>query len=327
MAEITHRFVDTNGIHMHIAEAGPADGPLVVLCHGFPESWYSWRHQIGALADAGYHVVAPDQRGYGQTDAPEAIDQYTQLHLVGDIIGLLDVLNAPTTVIAGHDWAAPVAWNTALWRPDRVRAVIGLSVPFTPRAPMRPTQLLDMAFGETFMYILFFQEPGVAEADLEKDVRKTIRGFMYVASGDVDISEIQWGRHGRDATMTDHFVDPEVFPSWLTDADIDFYTGEFERRGLPRRAQLVSQHRPHVGAHRGMGRREGHAARAVHRGRSGRRDRHEPRRRDKPLHHGAEPAPHGDARRMRALDAAGATGRGQRGDARVPRVTGLTSRR
>ncbi len=120
MAEITHRFVDTNGIHMHIAEAGPADGPLVVLCHGFPESWYSWRHQISALADASYHVVAPDQRGYGQTDAPEAIDEYTQLHLVGDIIGLLDVLEAPTTVIAGHDWGAPVAWNTALRRPDRV---------------------------------------------------------------------------------------------------------------------------------------------------------------------------------------------------------------
>jgi pimeloyl-ACP methyl ester carboxylesterase len=232
MAEIAHRFVDTNGIHMHIAEAGPADGPLVALCHGFPESWYSWRHQIGALADAGYHVVAPDQRGYGQTDAPEAIDQYTQLHLVGDIIGLLDVLDAPTAVIAGHDWGAPVAWNTALWRPDRVRAVIGLSVPFTPRAPMRPTQLLDMLAGENFMYILYFQEPAVAEADLGKDVRKTIRGFMYVASGDVDRSEIQWGRHGRDATMTDHFVDPAVLPDWLTDADVDFYTGEFERVGF-----------------------------------------------------------------------------------------------
>jgi pimeloyl-ACP methyl ester carboxylesterase len=145
-----------------------------VLCHGFPESWYSWRHQLTALGDAGYHVVAPDQRGYGQTDAPEAIDQYTQLHLVGDIIGLLDALDAPTAVIAGHDWGAPVAWNTALWRPDRIRAVIGLSVPFGARAPMRPTQLLDMAFGETFMYILYFQEPGVAEADLEKDVRRTI---------------------------------------------------------------------------------------------------------------------------------------------------------
>ena len=232
MAEIEHRFVDTNGIRMHIAETGPSDGPLVVLCHGFPESWYSWRHQLAALGDAGYHVVAPDQRGYGQTDAPEAIDQYTQLHLVGDIIGLLDVLDAPTAVIAGHDWGAPVAWNTALWRPDRIRAVIGLSVPFSARAPMRPTQLLDMAFGETFMYILYFQEPGVAEADLEKDVRKTIRGFMYVASGDIDASEITWGQRGRDATMSDHFVDPAVLPSWLTGADVDFYTGEFERVGF-----------------------------------------------------------------------------------------------
>jgi pimeloyl-ACP methyl ester carboxylesterase len=232
MAEITHRFVDTNGIHMHIAEAGPSDGPLVVLCHGFPESWYSWRHQLTALGDAGYHVVAPDQRGYGQTDAPEAVESYTQLHLVGDIVGLFDALDAPTAVVAGHDWGAPVAWNTALWRPDRVRAVIGLSVPVTPRAPMRPTQMLDMAFGETFMYILYFQEPGIAEADLEKDVRKTIRGFMYVASGDVDLSEIQWGRHGRDATMTDHFVDPATLPSWLTDDDVDFYVGEFERVGF-----------------------------------------------------------------------------------------------
>jgi pimeloyl-ACP methyl ester carboxylesterase len=232
MTEIEHRFVETNGIRMHVAETGPADGPLVVLCHGFPESWYSWRHQLKALGDAGYHVVAPDQRGYGQTTAPEEIEAYTQLHLVGDIIGLLDALDAPTAVIAGHDWGAPVAWNTALWRPDRIRGVVGLSVPFTARAPGRPTVLLDMIAGENFMYILYFQEPGVAEENLGKDVRFSIRGFMYVASGDVDLSEIQWGQHGRDATMTDHFVDPTTFPAWLTDEDIDFYVGEFERVGF-----------------------------------------------------------------------------------------------
>jgi len=232
MTEIEHRFVETNGIRMHVAEAGPADGPLVVLCHGFPESWYSWRHQLTALGDAGYHVVAPDQRGYGQTTAPEEIEAYTQLHLVGDIIGLLDALDAPTAVIAGHDWGAPVAWNTALWRPDRIRGVIGLSVPLTARAPGRPTVLLDLLAGENFMYILYFQEPGVAEENLGKDVRFTIRGFMYVGSGDIDPSENQWGRLGRDATITDAFVDPATLPAWLTEADVDFYVGEFERVGF-----------------------------------------------------------------------------------------------
>src|SRR6266403_1686161 len=131
VSEITHRTVETNGIHMHIAESGA--GPLVVLCHGFPESWYSWRHQLHALAEAGFHAVAPDMRGYGQTDRPAEIERYTLLHLVGDMVGLLDALGAPTAVIAGHDWGAPVAWHAALLRPDRFRAVIGLSVPFRPR--------------------------------------------------------------------------------------------------------------------------------------------------------------------------------------------------
>ena len=131
MAEPRHRTIETNGIRMHVAEQGT--GPLVLLCHGFPESWYSWRHQLPALAEAGFHAVAPDMRGYGQTDRPEAIDQYTLLHLVGDIVGLLDALGAEQAVIAGHDWGAPVAWHAALLRPDRFRGVIGLSVPFRPR--------------------------------------------------------------------------------------------------------------------------------------------------------------------------------------------------
>src|SRR5947209_16584151 len=117
--EIRHRLVSTNGIKMHIAEAG--EGPLVVMCHGCPESWYSWRHQLTALAEAGYHAVAPDQRGYGGTDKPREIDKYTVLHMVGDIIGLLDALGEQTAVIAGHDWGAPIAWNSALLRPDRFR--------------------------------------------------------------------------------------------------------------------------------------------------------------------------------------------------------------
>src|ERR1700722_19017552 len=134
----THRFIETNGIRMHVAQQG--EGPLVLLCHGFPESWYSWRHQLSALSAAGFHAVAPDMRGYGQTDCPAAIDQYTLLHLVGDMVGLLDALGHETAVIAGHDWGAPVAWHAALLRPDRFRAVIGLSVPFIPRGSDYPSK-------------------------------------------------------------------------------------------------------------------------------------------------------------------------------------------
>lgn len=228
MTEIGHRFIDTNGIRMHIAEAG--EGPLVVLCHGFPESWYSWRHQLLALAEGGYHAVAPDQRGYGQTDRPQAIEAYTQLHLVGDIIGLLDALGEETAVVAGHDWGAPVAWNSALLRPDRVRAVIALSVPFSARAPQPPTQMMKAAYGENFFYILYFQAPGVAEHELQRDVRRTQRMFLYSASGDAPLRRPE-PRPMR-AGFLEQMTDPEALPAWLTEADLDFYTGEFERTGF-----------------------------------------------------------------------------------------------
>ncbi len=228
MAEITHRFVDTNGIKMHIAEAG--EGPLVVLCHGFPESWYSWRHQIVALADAGFHAVAPDQRGYGQTEAPAEIDRYTQLHLVGDIVGLLDALGEETAFIAGHDWGAPVAWNSALLRPDRFKAVIGLSVPFTVRGPVAPTVAMKAAFGDNFFYILYFQTPGVAEHELRKDVRLTLRKLLYSASG--DIPPRMPAPQPKTIGFLDQMTDPDTLPAWLTEDDLDFFTAEFERTGF-----------------------------------------------------------------------------------------------
>src|SRR5271156_1341687 len=167
MTEVTHRSVEANGIRIHIAEEG--SGPLVLLCHGFPESWYSWRHQLPALAEAGFHAVAPDMRGYGQTDRPAEIDQYTMLHLVGDMVGLLDALGAEQAVIAGHDWGAPVAWHAALLRPDRFRGVIGLSVPFRPRSPVVPTTAMPQNDDAQFFH-LYFQSPGIAEAELEGDV-------------------------------------------------------------------------------------------------------------------------------------------------------------
>src|SRR5262245_16130978 len=161
---IQHRTIEANGIRMHLAEEG--SGPLVVLCHGFPESWYSWRHQLPALAAAGFHAVAPDMRGYGATDAPDAIDRYTLLHLVGDVIGILDTLGAERAVVVGHDWGAPVAWHAALLRPDRIRGVVGLSVPYRLRGTAPPTGVMPQT-DDAMFYQLYFQTPGVAEAELE----------------------------------------------------------------------------------------------------------------------------------------------------------------
>jgi pimeloyl-ACP methyl ester carboxylesterase len=232
MTEIGHRTIQTNGIRMHIAEAG--SGPLVVLCHGFPESWYSWRHQLTALAEAGFHAVAPDQRGYGQTEAPEPIEAYTQLHLTGDILGLLDALGEETAVIAGHDWGAPVAWNSALFRPDRFRAVIGLSVPYRPReGSRRPTDLMRERFGSNFFYQLYFQTPGVAEHELQHDIRLSMRKFLYSASGDAPAREV-FQAASSSAFFLEQMLDPgeDSLPPWLTNADLDFFTAEFERSGF-----------------------------------------------------------------------------------------------
>src|SRR5260370_39286632 len=180
VSEINPRMVATNGIHMHIAESGA--GRPVVLCHGCPESWYSGRHQLHALAEAGLHGIAPDMRGYGQTDRPEQLDRFTRLHLVGDVVGLLDALGTETAVIVGHDWGAPVAWYAALLRPDRFRGVIGLSVPFLPRPPVRPTSIMPQTEDAQF-FQLYFQSPGIAEAEFERDVRVSILRFVYAGYG------------------------------------------------------------------------------------------------------------------------------------------------
>jgi pimeloyl-ACP methyl ester carboxylesterase len=235
MNQVQHRIVETNGIRMHIAEQGA--GPLIVLCHGFPESWYSWRHQLPALAQAGFHAVTPDMRGYGRTDAPAELDRYTLPHLVGDMVGLLDALGAESAVIAGHDWGAPVAWHAALMRPDRFRAVIGLSVPFRPRGSVRPTTVMPQT-DDALFYQLYFQTPGVAEKELEGDVHLTIRRLLYWASGDGPVGDLITGN--RDAVgmvprrggFLSGTVDPKALPPWLTEADVEFFAGEFIRTGF-----------------------------------------------------------------------------------------------
>ena len=187
--EIEHKIITTNGIKMHVARMG--SGPLVLLCHGWPESWYSWRHQLKALAAAGYCAVAPDMRGYGQTDKPEAIDQYTLFHLTGDTVGVVDALGFKEGVIIGHDRGAPVAWHSALFRPEIFKAVVGLSVPFRPRGDVRPTTMMPQTDTAIF-YQLYFQEPGVAEADLEKDVRLSLRTTLFggVATAEGDSTSV-----------------------------------------------------------------------------------------------------------------------------------------
>jgi pimeloyl-ACP methyl ester carboxylesterase len=226
---VAHRTVVANGIHLYCAEQG--EGPLVVLCHGFPESWYSWRHQLPALSAAGFHAVAVDMRGYGRSDRPEAIDQYTLLHLVGDMVGLLDALGAEQAVIVGHDWGAPVAWHAALLRPDRFRAVIGLSVPFMSRsvvffnsAAAPPTSVMPRR-DDAIFYQIYFQTPGVAEAELERDVRHTF--LKLLANPPSERPAIPWvPRDGGWLTGTG------ALPAWLTEADIDFYASEFKRTGF-----------------------------------------------------------------------------------------------
>jgi pimeloyl-ACP methyl ester carboxylesterase len=229
MTNTKHSMVETNGIRMHVVEEG--EGPLVLLCHGFPESWYSWRHQLRALAQAGFRAVAPDMRGYGKTDRPEQIDQYTLLHLVGDMVGLLDALGERQAVIVGHDWGAPVAWHAALMRPDRFRGVVGLSVPFRPRSPVRPTTVMPQTDEEWF-YQLYFQKPGVAEAEFERDVRGAMRRILYAISGDRAKGAGNFGMVPRKGGFLSRMADPASLPPWLSDGDIDFYAAEFSRTGF-----------------------------------------------------------------------------------------------
>jgi pimeloyl-ACP methyl ester carboxylesterase len=229
MSDVTHRVIDSNGIKMHIAEAG--QGALVLLLHGFPELWYSWRHQLPALAAAGYHAVAPDVRGYGGTDAPAEVESYTMRTHTADAVGILDALGEQTAVVIGHDWGAPMAWHCALLHPERFTAVVALSVPHMPRGPVPPIQLMKQVFANNFFYILYFQEPGLAEAELEADVRRSMRLLLYSASGDAP-QGAALPQKPKEAKLLDGIQEPERLPPWLTEADLDYFTSEFMRTGF-----------------------------------------------------------------------------------------------
>ena len=232
MSEPNHeaqlQTLQVNGITMRVA--GQGTGPLVLFCHGWPESWYSWKHQLAAVAAAGYRAVAPDMRGYGGTDAPANIDQYTLLHLVGDMVDLVKVLGETQAVIVGHDWGAPVAWTAALLRPDLFRAVVGMSVPYSPPSRSEPLGALEKLGIKTF-YMQYFQTSGVAEAELEQDVEASLRRIYFSGSGDRP-GHITFGVLPPGKGVLAGTVDPETLPAWLAPEDIAYYAGEFKRSGF-----------------------------------------------------------------------------------------------
>jgi pimeloyl-ACP methyl ester carboxylesterase len=221
--ELTHRSLSVNGIQLHVAEQG--QGPLVILCHGWPELGRSWRHQLRALAAAGFHAVAPDMRGYGRSDAPSDVAAYSILHLVGDVVALVAALGEKQAYIVGHDWGSTVAWSAALMRPDLFPAVVGMSVPARARSVQAPLQALRSAGMHDF-YWLYFQEPGVAEAEFERDVEDTMRRLMISVKRE----------HGLLVPAGGGFLDgttsPTELPAWFTQQDLAALVSEYRRTGF-----------------------------------------------------------------------------------------------
>jgi pimeloyl-ACP methyl ester carboxylesterase len=223
------RSITSNGIQMRIAEMGK--GPLVIFLHGFPESWYSWRHQLPALAQAGFHAVAPDMRGYGKTDKPTAVEDYDIQHLTADVVGIIDALGEKTAVVVGHDWGSIIAWNCLLLHPDRFTGLVPMSVPYGGRAAQSPLETMKKTFGDNFYYILYFQEPGVAEAEFDAEPR-TILSRLYLSPDSprdppavTDPKRVAGGWIPR-------IGPPKGLPLWLTQADLDYYVNEFTQAGF-----------------------------------------------------------------------------------------------
>jgi len=228
----SEQLVDVNGVRLRILEAGPPDGPVVILTHGFPELAYSWRHQIPALAKAGYRVIAPDQRGYGGSTRPEAIEAYDIAELTGDVVGLLDYAGAERGALVGHDWGAVVAWSTPLLHPDRVAAVAGLAVPPVPR-PLTPvTEALRRIFGDNFFYMLYFQQPGVADAEMDADPRRSLRRMLGGMRAPQDeTAALRMLAPGPEGFI-DRLPEPDRLPDWLAAAELEYYVAEFSRTGF-----------------------------------------------------------------------------------------------
>ena len=226
-----HHFATLNGIRMHYVEEGK--GPLVLLLHGYPFLWYLWRHQIKALAAAGYRVVAPDQRGYGQTDCPKDVDSYDITHLVGDVVGLMKALDSKEAVLVGQDWGSPVVYHAALMRPDLVRGVLMMCAPPSARGATRPSEALKRIYEDRgiHFYQSYFARPE-ADKEIMRDLRRFLLGIFYSTSGDCPIDK-QWRPAWKSPdTFADTYTVPAKLPPYLTQQALDYYVGEFTRTGI-----------------------------------------------------------------------------------------------
>ncbi|EEF49908.1 epoxide hydrolase A [Ricinus communis] len=224
MEGIMHKTVNVNGIKMHIAEKG--EGPVILFLHGFPELWYTWRHQILGLTSLGYRAVAPDLRGYGDSDAPTLCSSYTCHHIVGDLIALIDHLGVEQVFLVAHDWGAIMGWYLCLFRPDRVKAFVCLSVPFRPRNPkMKPVESMRLLFGDDY-YVCRFQEPGEIEAEIAR-----------CGPAEVIKKILTDRKPGPSCLFKENAFgicpnNPITLPSWLTEEDVAYYAANFNQKGF-----------------------------------------------------------------------------------------------
>jgi pimeloyl-ACP methyl ester carboxylesterase len=229
MSERHFQWIETNGVRLRAVVEG--EGPLAVLIHGWPECWYSYRHQIDPLKAAGFRVAAFDMRGFGGSDKPQPVDAYAMKELCADVVGVIEALGGGPAVLIGHDWGALVAWTTSILYRSKVRAVAGMSVPYLGRTPRPLVDIYRKVYAERFFYQLYFQEPGVAEPELDADIPQTLRKAYHVASGQnsADEAASALGKP-KDAKFLDSLTDRQ--PDWLSAADLDYCAQQFRPAGF-----------------------------------------------------------------------------------------------
>lgn len=221
--------VDNGAIRLRVAVQG--EGPLILCVHGWPELWYSWRHQLAHFSRLGYRVAAMDVRGYGGSSKPHAVAAYSMRELTSDVVAVIDALGGGTAILFGHDWGAPIVWNTALLHPERVAAVAGLSVPYTPPSEISLIQAAKVLYADRFFYMTWFQQEGPPEAEFEADPESALRRTYYAACGDAP--ENSFLQHKPvDAAFLDGLIDPDPFPGWLTDEDLEVFADAFRAGGM-----------------------------------------------------------------------------------------------